>query len=424
MAETLKRSIFSLVVLQLGNYLVPLLTLPWLARVLGIEEFGRLGFATAMVAYMVLLTEWGYLPLSATREVAVVKDNPIKRSKIFWEVMAGRALLGVLGILLLALLIQHVEKLRANSVLLWILSPGVLAAAISPVFYLQGIEKMSKAVISNICVRFASVPLTFLLVQDVADIYIAALIQSLSLLVSALANLWGVFRRQDIIWVSPSMGEVLLTLKKAMTPFVSNAASNLYTNSSAAILGFVGSEAAVGAFVAAYSLIKAVLGLMGAVSQALFPRISWLLEHDRESAERMLRHVFIWQSVLGLAASIGTWLVSPIVIPLLFGATYDEALPVLVILAALPFIIAISNIFGVQILVSLGNISAFSKVLISAGFINLALAFPLAARWGANGVALSMVIVEMLVTTLMSILLKRIEPEIWNKICKRKNIFI
>lgn len=198
-------------------------------------------------------------------------------------------------------------------------------------------------------------------------------------------------------------------------------ASSLYTNSSAAILGFISTEAAVGAFVAAYTLIRAVLGLMGAVTQALFPRMSWLLVHERARAEQMLRRVFMLQSALGFAASVGTLVVSPIVVPLLFGGAYMQALPVLIVLATLPILIAMSNIFGVQILVSLGNISAFSAVLIVAGFVNVALVFPLGALWGATGVAVSMVLVETLVAGLMALLLKRSEPRIWQQLWKRRS---
>lgn len=419
MADSLKRNIVSLASLQVGNYLAPLLTLPWLTRILGIEGFGRLGFATAIIAYFILLTEWGY-PLGASRDVAVVKEDIQKRSQIFWDVMLGRALLALIGFGVLVILIKYVDRLNGISGLLWILSFGVFASVISPIFYLQGIEKMSKMAVVNLCVKLSSVPLIFLLVQDAADIYSAAFIQSLSLLAMSVFNLRGVLKKSEIQWVSPSLGRVMLSLKKTMTLFVSNAAISLYTNSSAVILGFVGSEAAVGAFVAAYTLIKAALGLMGPVSQALFPRMSYLLTHERELAEQMLRRVFLWQTAMGLAVSLGVWFVSPIVVPLLFGAAYVQALPVLLGLAALPFLIAISNVFGIQIMVPLGHNSAFSAVLIAAGLINVVLVFPLGAWWGAMGAAVSMVVAEILVTGVMALYIKKNEPGIWGQLWARK----
>lgn len=419
MADSLKRNIVSLASLQVGNYLAPLLTLPWLTRILGIEGFGRLGFATAVVAYFMLLTEWGY-PLGASRDVAVAKEDIQKRSQIFWDVMLGRALLGLIGLCVLSVLIHYVDRLNGISALLWILSLGVFASVISPMFYLQGTERMSKMAVVNLCVKLSSVPLIFLLVQDAADIYSAAFIQSLSLLAASAFNLRWVLKKSEIQWVPPSLGRVMLSLKKATTLFVSNAAISLYTNSSAVILGFVGSEAAVGAFVAAYTLIKAALGLLGPVSQALFPRMSYLLTHERKRAEQMLRRVFVWQTAIGFAVSLGVWFASPIVVPLLFGAAYVQALPVLLGLAALPFLIAISNVLGIQIMVPLGHNSAFSAVLIAAGLVNIVLVFPLGTCWGAMGAAVSMVVAEILVTGVMALYIKKNEPGIWGQLWARK----
>lgn len=419
MVDSLKHNIASLVVLQLANYLVPLLTLPWLTRTLGIDGFGRLGFATAVVSYFTLLTEWGY-SLGAARDVAVARESIQKRSQIFWDVMAGRAILALFGMGALAILVYSVEKLNENAGLLWILSLGVLASVISPLFYLQGIEKLSKMAVVNLSMRFASVPLVFFLVQDVADIYIAALIQSLSLFAAAMLNLLGVLKASEVFWVSPSLGRVATSLKKSATLFVSNAAISLYTNSSMVILGFVASEAAVGAFVAAYTLIKAALSLMGPVSQSLFPRVSYLLAHERASAERLLRRVFTLQSLLGLTVSIAIWVISPIVVPRIFGDAYMQAAPVLWALGALPLLIAVSNLFGIQIMVPLGHNSAFSAVLIAAGLVNVVLVFPLGAWWGAVGAAVSMVVAEILVTSLMALFIKKNEQSIWSQLWARK----
>lgn len=421
MADSLKRNIFSLASLQIGNYIVPLLTLPWLTRVLGIDGFGQLGFATAVISYLVLLTEWGYA-LGATRDVAVEKRDQFKRSEIFWEVMAGRAILSLIGVVVLLILTSFVPKLSYSADLLWLLWPAVLASMISPVFYLQGIEKMSKMAIVNLIVKFTSVPLTLLLVRGAGDVEIAALIQSMSLLVAAMVNLFSLLRTSEILWVRPAWHRVMGSLKKTTSLFLSNAAVSLYTNSSTVILGFVSSETAVGAFVAGYTLIKAALGLMGPVSQSLFPRISYLLMHERKRAEQMLGRVFMLQSAVGLVVSLAVVVGSPIVVPLLFGEAYAQSLPVLWGLSALPFLIAISNVLGVQIMVPLGHNSAFSTVLIVAGVINASLVFPLGSALGAIGAAISMVVAETVVSILMALFVRKNETRVWCKLVMRKKM--
>ena len=97
---SLRRNIRALYVIQLSNYIAPLLTLPWLTRVLGPAQFGRLGFCLAVSNYLVLLADYGF-NLSATRAIAVHAGDFAVRTRIFWNTMAVKALLAALGLLLL-----------------------------------------------------------------------------------------------------------------------------------------------------------------------------------------------------------------------------------------------------------------------------------------------------------------------------------
>ena len=303
MDQQLKKNVISLTALQMGNYLVPLITLPWMTRVLGPDGYGRLGFATAIISYFVLLTEWGF-NLSGTRDVAIARDLLTVRSRIFWQVVFARASLGVLGVVLLTLLIFGIPRLGDNALLLGITFVGVLAAVLSPVFYLQGVERVASMAGTNLIVKFLSVPLILTFVQDTDGLYVAALIQSMVLLMSAEINFWVLMRSGEIAFIRPNVSEVFTEIKASASLFFSTAAVSLYTNSSTAILGFVASDKAVGVFLAAYTVVRAALGLMGPVSQALFPRVSYLLKHDRGRAEQLLGRLFVLQSGLGLVFSL------------------------------------------------------------------------------------------------------------------------
>lgn len=419
MADSLKRNIFSLATLQIGNYLVPLVTLPWLTRALGLEAYGQLGFATAVISYLILLTEWGF-PLGATREVAVTKEDKKIRSEIFWDVMLAKLVLAFVGVIFLTALVLVVPKLQDICLLLLIASLGVVASVISPLFYLQGIEKMSRMAMLNLAAKAASVPLIFLFVQKANDVISAALIQAICLLAAAGLNLFSLSKMSEIVWVRPRIDRAFYLVKRTSSLFLSNAAISLYTNSTTVILGFVVNEAAVGMFVAAYTLIKAALSLMAPVSQALFPRLSHLLAHERPRAERLLRRLFVLQSGFGLVVSACVLIFSPFVVPLLLGDAFIKALPVLWALAALPFLISASNVLGIQIMVPLGHNAAFSQVLVVAGVVNVVFAFPLSMFAGAMGAAISMVISELAVTVLMVFYIRAKEPGIWSQLLLRK----
>jgi polysaccharide transporter, PST family len=419
MTDTLKRNIFSLAGLQVGTYLVPLVTLPWLTRALGLEGYGQLGFATAVISYFILLTEWGF-PLGATREVAVAKGDITARSEVFWNVMTAKFFFAFVSALVLSVLVLLVPKIHEVAILLLIAWGGVLAAAISPVFYLQGVEKMSLMAILNLAAKTASIPLVFIFVRDSNDVLAAALIQAICLLLASALNLISLARMSEIIWVQPRIERVFLMARSTSSLFLSNAAISLYTNSTTVILGFVASETAVGIFVAAYTLIKAALSLMAPVSQALFPRLSYLLEHERPRAERLLRRLFVLQTGFGFLVSLCVLVFSSFVVPLLLGDAFFKALPVLWGLAALPFLISASNVLGIQIMVPLGHNAAFSQILVVAGLVNVILAFPLGMLAGAIGAAVSMVIAELAVTVLMVFYIRANEPGVWSHLLLRK----
>lgn len=419
MADSLKRNIFSLATLQIGNYLVPLVTLPWLTRSLGLEAYGQLGFATAVISYFMLLTEWGF-PLGATREVAVTKEDIKARSEIFWDVMLAKSILAFAGGIALVALVPVVPKFQDVALLLLIGSLGVFASVISPLFYLQGIEKMSRMAMLNLAVKMSSVPFIFVFVQNANDVIPAALIQALCLLAAAGLNLFSLSKMSEIVWVRPQVDRAFILVKRTSSLFLSNAAISLYTSSTTVILGFVASEAAVGMFVAAYTLIKAALSLMAPVSQALFPRLSHLFAHERPRAEQMLRRLFVLQSGFGLVVSICVLVFSPFVVPLLLGDAFVKALPVLWWLAMLPFLISASNVLGIQIMVTLGHNAAFTQFLVVAGVVNVVFALPLSMLEGAMGAAVSMVIAELAVTVLMVFYIRAKEPGIWSQLLLRK----
>jgi PST family polysaccharide transporter len=108
---SIRRNLYSLYLLQAGNYIVPLLTLPLLTRRLGIDIFGQFSFITAFVAYFVLLVDWGF-SFSATKQIAINHQNKLARSKIFWETFFARMFLVILGWVMLSIFLMVILNNR------------------------------------------------------------------------------------------------------------------------------------------------------------------------------------------------------------------------------------------------------------------------------------------------------------------------
>lgn len=399
--SVLRRNIASLFLWQLASYVLPLLTFPYLTRVIGPEGFGTLGYALAIIAYGALLTDWGFA-LSASQEVARHQDDSEHISKIFWNTMLAKLLLALTTLLILLLAIFLLPSLFEIAPVLLAAWGMVLGSVLTLNWLLQGLERMERFVIAALLGRIATIPLIFLLVHTPNDVWLAALIQSLGALVSGGVSIWLVARLKIVHWVRPSLAGAWKQLQQGWEVFIGTAAINLYTVSNTVVLGALAGTREVGLFTSADKLKAAAQGLTSPVSQAAYPRVNALFAHSHEEAFVFLRKILVLQGGFCLAISLGLWLTAGWGVPLALGPGYEEAIDILRWLSPLPFLIGLSNVFGIQALLGLGFQQAFTRILMMAGGLNMILVFPLVYFWGAKGVAMTMVTVELFVTGVMA----------------------
>ncbi len=189
--------------------------------------------------------------------------------------------------------------------------------------------------------------------------------------------------------------------------FLSSMAISLYTISATFILGLFANNTVVGYFVAADKIIQAVKGLYQPVSQAIYPVIGKKIQENEQAGLS-----FIWKTTWIVGAgmfgiSVLLFLLAQPIINLLLGQQYQQSISLLQIMASLPFVICLSNMFGVQAMLNLGDKQAFSRILVAAAIFGVILSFVLVPMYKSVGSALTMLIVEILVTTLMWIYLKK-----------------
>lgn len=398
------KNLVTLFVWQASQYFVPLVTLPYLTRVLGVEQYGVLAIATNFVGYFIVLTDWGFT-LTATQQVAQNAANVLRLRQIFWDTIFAKMMLGVASIIIFVPLILLVPQLRSMAIVLLLTSIQVFANIFTVNWFLQGMEKMVPLTTASMIGRLLTIPATFAFVHKSADTSVAAAIQSVAMIVTALFSVLFASRIIALWPLDLNSGRAREQLSEGWHVFLSQAAVSLYVQSNVVVLGLIAGPAQAGLFNGADRLRRAVQALYAPVTMAVFPRINNLMTANREQALKLMLRLLILQGGFTFVLSLLMFTSARWITILVLGSKFTMAVPIVQWLAALPFLVGISNVLGIQMMLPLGMKREFSRIIALSGIVNIFLLFPLSHYFGAVGAAFSVVMTETSVTSLMAVIL-------------------
>jgi PST family polysaccharide transporter len=408
----LTESIFSLYILQGLNYIIPMATLPYLIRVLGMEMYGLMAFAQSFAQYFTQLTDYGF-NFSATRSIAQQRDNRTTVSLIFSSVLVIKLILTLAGALVLIAVIGSVARFRQNGGFFFVAYAAVVGGVLFPTWFFQGMEQMRYiSVIMGISRLLGAVAL-FVFIHHPTDALLALGIQSIVPLVSGVAGLWIAFQRFQLRFVRPASVDLRLALVEGWHLFISQAAVSLYTNTNVFLVGLLAGNLQAGYFSAAEKLIRAAQGLIAPISQAVFPHVNALAARSRGLAVRFTSRILLWVGSISLVSSFLLLAFARPVALLCFGHAATGSVPIIRWIAFLPFIVAVSNVLGIQTMIPFGLDKQFSRILIVAGLFNVSLALPLIHLFAAQGAGASVLFTEIIVTITMIVVLRRHNIQIY-----------
>lgn len=402
----LRKNITALFVLQGANYLMPLVTLPYLVRVLGPENFGRIAFAQAFIQYFVIVADYGF-NLSATRAVVLVRDDPEKLARLFSAVMIVKASLMLIGFITMLLLVWVVPEFREDWLLYCLVFLTVVGNVLFPVWLFQGLERMSHITAFTILARALVVIAIFVFVHQQSDYKLAAALQAGGMVIAGLLAIAFIPRMVLLHLHWPSIAYLRHVMVDGWHVFLSTAAISLYTSSNVFFLGLLTNPAAVGYFAAAEKLIRAAQGLIAPVSQAVYPHVAALSARSRQDALIFIAKLLRIQGAATLILSLSLFVLAEPIVLLLFGGQFQESVRLVEWMAVLPFIIGLSNVFGIQTMLNFDLKQSFSRILITSGLFNIAMIFPLIYWFGTEGAAISVTLTEIIVIAAMAFALAR-----------------
>jgi len=394
----------ALFVAQAIGLLAPLLTVPYLARVLQPAAWGPVLMAQSLANWLVVVLEFAF-DLSGTRAVARSRLAPESTSDVVRAVQSAKILLVLITVPAALVIVWTLPTLRHSPALILATLSFAVFRGLSPLWYFQGLERMRGAVAIETSSRMCAALGVFLLVQSPSDGWRVLALQAVF---AALALAWLTLRvSREVALEKPSFVEGWRMLRESFALFAVRASAGVYAQANALIVGAI-APAAVGYFGGAERIVRAAINLLQPMTQAVLPRITYLRHSDPAAADRMVRRSFFVMGGIGATFSLVAFVAAPLLVRLLLGSAYDAAIPILRALAVLPFLVSLTGVLGIFWAVPSGHERGLLKAALAAGATNLVLAVLLVPRYGSVGMAIAAVAAETVVLgVLMSLYSRR-----------------
>jgi len=405
---SLKTNILSLSALQAANYFIPLLTIPYITRQLGLERYGEIVFAQSILQITILIVDYGF-SLGGARDIAACREDKACISRKFCVTWAAQWALLLLVLALTMAFLLFNQKISNNTVLLYVVGSGlVIAQVLFPLWLFQGIERLDIAATCQIIGKVSALPI-LLLCEPTPNGQIAVMgFFSASMLVPGVLGLWWINKNRVVVWLLPTRTLITSTIKNGSYLFVSRISISIYTTAIPIGLGYWAGSSQLALFNLADKVRLAVQSLVSPLSQALLPRMSYLFSHEARSAFHILRKSAWILAVITLTAGACLVLFAEQILFILGGNEFLVGADVLRLLAIAPFIVATSNLLGMQIMLPLGFNKHFSVITSLASLIPIISLYWLVVSFGAFGAACAILVTESFVALIMLIFVMRI----------------
>jgi PST family polysaccharide transporter len=370
----------SLAVLQAATYILPLITVPYLVRVLGVELFGLVSFAQAVIQYFIILVDFGF-NFSATRDIAANRDNPDKIARIYSGALIVKFVLLALGFVILYFLTQIVSRFGQDPAVFLVTYGLVVGGTLFPVWFFQGMERMKYSTALVLMARVIFVVLIFVLVRTAEDYLLVPALNAAGMIVAGLASLWIVRVRFGVRFTVPPWVELKQQVRDSFQFFVATLSSSVSASFNSLMLGLFTTNEIVGLYAAAEKLFN-----------ALYPYMA-----SRQNV-RLFRRIFIFALGAAIVLAAGVLVFSADVTRIVFGESFADSAGIVRIFCIIIPVAVTSMMLGYPFLAALGHPSYANYSNAVGSIVHLILVAALIPYITPERIALVLLLTESVIT--------------------------
>lgn len=390
MARSVRTNYLYNLIYQITAILLPLITMPYVSRVLGPQGVGTNSLTNANTQYFMLLGTLG-ITMYATKKIATVRENRRKLRQTFWEIFS----IQFIGCMISYIIFVLVLGIRSSLGLYYMLQGFfILSSAIDISWYFVGIEDFKNASIRSFLVKIISVFLIFIFVKDSNDLWQYILINSLTMFIGQFV-MWIYVDKSTFSFKSLDK----LKLRRHITPilvlFIPQVATQIYTVLDKTMLGVFSPTVEVGYYDQSQKIVRILLTILTSLGTVMMPRIASLIsKNQHDIVKNTLKKSFTIISFLAIPIAFGIMGVSDRFIPMFFGYEYLSVIPLLKISSILVIIIGVGNVFGTQYMIAVGKNKEYTISVCVGAAVNFILNLILIPKFSALGAVIATVSAE------------------------------
>ncbi|WP_242271390.1 flippase [Bacillus cereus group sp. BfR-BA-01310] len=400
-SSLLKNKIFIngmwLYVLQFFNTIMPLLTLPYVTRVLGSSQYGVFSFSLTFVTYFQVIVEYGF-NLSGSRKIALTSTRD-EQSKIFTSITITKLLLCLISFIVMVSisLVLNLDKEQFFSIL--VLYTMVIGTAIQQIWLFQGLQVMKFITIINVFSRVISVMLIFGLVKHSNQVYLYCALYAITSLLNGIFSALITRYKLKIRFTKITIKDIFIELKEGWNTFTTSAMSVIFSGIGVMVLGFTNSSNnTIGVYSAIQKIPYMMIMFFAPISQAIFPRVSQQFSISFDKGIDSVRKISKVVVPIVAIVSLLLMLFSDLIVSLVYGEQYSTYYLLMIPLVCWFFLSILNNFLGIQNLVASGHQKEYSTAFKISALVIILSNILLGYIWGAYGVAYATLFSEFILT--------------------------
>jgi PST family polysaccharide transporter len=400
----LVQNVIALYGVQICTYALPLITFPYLARVLGPSGWGSVVFAQAIGAVIAVFVEYGF-DISASRETSRHRNEPGLLSELISGVLGAKVLLAALCICGAVFSRRFTHHVAPSLALFWSSTIWGVCQGINMLWYFQGLERMRLASALEIGGKVVATLSIFVLVHNPDDGWKVMAAQCVGCVVAHGVTVVLAYREVGFVW--PTLSSVLNALRLGWSMFLFRAVQGLTGSLNGLVLGWVAPMAVLGQYAGAERISRVFQQGLWPINQALYPNLTKQMRDNRHDAMKMVRLSIFFLGGLGLLFGLILFLGAPLLVHAVLGDAFHGSIPALRVFSLWIPLIALSTVITFQLLLPNHMDHQFNVVVLTAGLLGFGCALLLAPGFQAVGIAWSVVVAQLYTLIAFSVVMAR-----------------